>query len=379
MPGAFVWEVPGKPVVVHLLLDVVDRMSADIMRGFGAVPKRGAEVGGVLIGTIEPGDVTIVRVTEYESVPCHYMRGPSYLLTDSERVVFDEVCERWTPVDAPAGSRVAFAVGYYRSHTRDGLALAPEDTELLDRHFGSPNGLALLVKPYASKVSVAGFFFREDGAFPEATPQEFPFRRWEMTGEEPPQRQSLFERKNNTNGETWREPLREALLEPAREEPLPSSFTTIAETNEPAADLSSDEVPGAPGTRSKLRFRSVIWIPLSFAFLVLGVVLGYQAALTRGPGAVARNVSDFSLSLSVSRTGDNLTVRWNREAPAIRAAQKGLLEIVDGGYFKPVELDQAHLQGGSIIYQDSSDLVRFRLIVYLDSQLNVTETAEFRK
>ena len=49
--GYYVWEVPGQPVIVHLRLDVVDRLAAEVMRGFGAVPKRGAEVGGVLIGT----------------------------------------------------------------------------------------------------------------------------------------------------------------------------------------------------------------------------------------------------------------------------------------------------------------------------------------
>ena len=71
--------------------------------------------------------------------------------------------------------------------------------------------------------------------------------------------------------------------------------------------------------------------------------------------------------------------RWNRSAPAIRAAQKGLLEIEDGGYAKPVDLDQAHLQNGSIIYRHSSNTVRFRLIVYENTRLTVTETLEWRQ
>jgi hypothetical protein len=51
-PGYYVWEVPGKPVAVHLHLDVLDRIASEVMRGFGAVPKRGAEVGGLLIGIV---------------------------------------------------------------------------------------------------------------------------------------------------------------------------------------------------------------------------------------------------------------------------------------------------------------------------------------
>src|SRR5689334_3807802 len=138
VPGYYVWEVAGKPVVVHLRIDVVDRMGAEILRGFGAVPKRGAEVGGVLLGAIESpaSGVTIVRIDDFEPVPCKYARGPSFLLTEPETELFDETCQRRNPV------------GYYRSHTRDGpSALGPEDLELLNRDFPAPAQVALLVKP----------------------------------------------------------------------------------------------------------------------------------------------------------------------------------------------------------------------------------------
>lgn len=169
VPGYFVWQAPGQPTIVQLSIDVVDRMGADIMRGFGLVPKRGAEVGGILIGTIKSD---IIRIEDFEAVPCTYARGPSYLLTDAERASFEEACQR----------RGTEAIGYYRSHTREGLVLQPEDIHLLERHFQ----LALLVKPFATKPSNAGFFVRENGVFPTATLLEFPFRRWEMTGKSRP-------------------------------------------------------------------------------------------------------------------------------------------------------------------------------------------------
>lgn len=52
VPGTYTWEAPRKPQIVRLSLDAVDRMQQDVMRGFGAVPRRGAEVGGVLIGSV---------------------------------------------------------------------------------------------------------------------------------------------------------------------------------------------------------------------------------------------------------------------------------------------------------------------------------------
>jgi len=94
VPGYYVWAVPGNPVAVHLRLDVVDRLGAEFLRGLGAVPKRGAEVGGVLLGSIEPGlvkDTSIVRIEDFEPVPCSYVRGPSYLLSEEDRKLFDEI------------------------------------------------------------------------------------------------------------------------------------------------------------------------------------------------------------------------------------------------------------------------------------------------
>ena len=328
MPGYYVWAVPGKPVAVHLRLDVVDRMAAEFLRGLGAVPKRGAEVGGVLLGSIEPGlvkDTSIVRVEDFEPVPCSYVRGPSYLLTEEDRRIFDEICKRRSPV------------GYYRSHTREGLALGPEDIDVLERNFPLTSQVALLVKPLADKPGEAGFFVRENAVFPGKTPQEFPFRRWEMIGEEPPPPP--------------------AVLEPLK-----------VESADPLPYVAEKETP-PPRPKS----RAGVWMVAAFVFLLLGVLLGYEASRITAP----RRASDFAVSLAVERSGDNLMVRWNREAPAVRSASSGLLEIDDGGDIKRMELDRANLSGGTFIYRNGSEKVRFRLVLYLDPGVSVTEELEW--
>ena len=48
------------------------------------------------------------------------------------------------------------------------------------------------------------------------------------------------------------------------------------------------------------------------------------------PRYASRHAADFALSLSVAKSGNNLTVRWNPNAPAVRSAQRGVLEIDDG-------------------------------------------------
>jgi hypothetical protein len=341
------------------------------MRGFGAVPKRGAEVGGVLIGTIEHsgehngenGEPTIVRVEDFESVECSYKRGPSYLFTEDDGRAFHDACERWQPDP----SRPAYAVGLFRSHTRDGLSLSPEDLELLDSYFPGPSNVALLIKPFATKASLAGFFFRQDGVFPNETPLQFPFRRRDLTGEEPPPRRSLTER-----GPRQRRP--RALVRPAG--PVPDEGD-VGDPDE--SDLTQPGHAYAVTTPTRSRLGGWMLMPLSFVFLLLGVVLGFQAATSLGLRARVTDSPDFSLGLKVAKTGDNLRVEWSPEQPGIRGAQRGVLEIQDGSYSKSVELDAPLLQSGSIIYRNTADAVHFRLIVYMNARLIVTETLDWRQ
>jgi hypothetical protein len=354
VPGYFVWQVSGQPVAIHLSIDVVERMGAEMMRGFGAIPKRGAEVGGVLIGSLTDGQVHTVRVDDFESIPCTYARGPSYLLTDAESTRFEETCRR----------RSAEIVGYYRSHTRDGLGLQPEDLQLLDQLFPSAAQVALLVKPFATKPGLAGFFVRKNGAFPAATPLEFPFRRWEMTGEEPPPRGPMEDRKR-------KEP--EAAVSSATQtgEPVgasPQPYYRIFSA-EPGETVQPSPVETHPS-----KSRTGMWLVASFMFLLLGVLLGYEASRITAP---QRAASDFALSLAVERTGENLTVRWNPEARAIVAASKGVLEIEDGGETKRVELDRANLSSGSLVYRNMTGKVDFRLMVYFNAHLSLTDALQW--
>jgi len=351
--GYYVWEVPGQSVVVHLRLEVVDRLAAEVMRGFGSVPKRGAEVGGFLIGTIRPGVPAIVRIDDFEAVACEYRRGPSYQFTKEDGGALEDGWKRLQPSVSPS----AYAVGYFRSHTRDGFSLAHEDLELLDRLLPGPAQVALLIKPYATKASVGGFLVREHGEFPEATPLEFPLGRRELLGEEPAPRRPLGEGRAGTF-------TREA--PPQTAGGFGGSELVSARHTEPAS--------------AKSRFpRGWVWLPLVFLFMLLGGALGYELALTAGARAAASGAQDLSLSLSVKKSGDNLRLSWSRLAPAIRSAQKGLLEIDDGGYTRPVTLDAAQLQNGSLIYRSVSNSVRFRMTVFPQARVSVVETLEWKQ
>lgn len=121
-----------------------------------------------------------------------------------------------------------------------------------------------------------------------------------------------------------------------------------------------------------------VWIPLSFVFLLVGTVLGFQVALSVRSQIDNRPQEDpYALKLTATRNAGSVHLRWDRQAPAMRHAQRGILWIQDDGTEKTVELDLGHLRHGSVIYRSSSDQVQFRLEVFLTDSQSVSESIEF--
>lgn len=364
------WEVPGKKVSVCLSFDAIDRLVMEVMRGFGAIPRRGAEVGGVLVGSVEnDGNTTVVRIEDFEPVHCDHRRGPSFLLADPDAA-------RFTAAISKHQSRV---VGVYRSHTREGLGLTPEDLNLFDHYCPDASAVFLLIKPYATKVSQAGFFFREaDGSVrTESSYLEFPFRRKELGGgasERPRERGQAPSYEQHSEPRHYDRP---SAPEPAYYPDSPASAEELQ------AALASYPVPPpvADGESAVAKFRRTnVWIPLSFIFLLLGVLVGFQAAIAYRPSRTAGVLNDaYTLGLSVARTGDNLHVRWDRNSHAIRVAQRGVLTITDGTYSTTVDLDVAQLQNPSVFYRNMSSTVRLRLEVFTKERNSVAEVLEWSK
>ena len=363
IPGVYVWEPAGSAVAVHIGLDTIDRMLQDVMRGFGAVPKRGAEVGGILLGHVE--DQTVV-IDDYTLVPIEYKRGPSFLFSQADAEAFASAVE---------GS--PNAVGYFRSHTRNGVGLSAEDVALLDQYFPKPNAVALVIRPHATKVSEAGFYFRQNGRFPEGAPtQEFPFRRRELEGD---------------TGETRPRARRDAppARGPAAPSPAAATAVTAAAPAMPGAAtgmprpappmVARDEpapIASAPPQGMKQRW---LWLPLSFIFLLLGILLGFEAAVSVKPEIPAGPADPYNLDLTVTRNGDNLQIRWDRQSLAVRTALRGTFTIEDGAYNKTIDLDAGQLQNGSVVYPHHSGHVRFRLEVFPRERDGISETVDWRQ
>lgn len=374
----YVWKPAEKPVSVQLQYDVIDRILLEVMRGFGAVPKRGAEVGGILLGTAEmQGGQIVVKVEDFEAVECDHGSGPSYILSEEDRANFKDAAERWKQ----GPDRRIYAVGYYRGHTREGLCLAAEDLSILEEFLPAATAIALVVKPYATKVSRAGIFFRENGQFSaDSCCMEFPFRRKELGGgtsaTERLAAAARFgqQRAGEDPGLAFRAPV---AMEPVAANGAPVMAAPVAIAPPSFGGLALDPAPA--GKKSGVR-GGWVWIPLSFIFMLLGVVVGFQIALSMRPKQPANPwLEAWDMALSVKRTGEELTVTWDPLSPAIRNANRGALIIQSREETRTIDLKGSQLQGGSVIYRGVPERVVFRLEAYPRERVVVSEIAEFRR
>lgn len=393
----YLWEISGRPVAVRLSFGFVDRLLQEVMRGFGAMPRRGVEMGGVLLGWVDgSGPKPVVVVEDYEPVPCQHTRGATYLLSEQEMGRFQETVDRWSS----SQGKQSYAVGYYRSHTREGLGMSDEDLELFNRTLPDASAVCLLVKPFATRVSQAGIFIRENGGVrAQSSYQEFPFRRRELGGgsTEPTPRPA---------GAGAGDQGPAAAARPAPEEPFAAAASAAASSSAAAqqqqrtrsaipdmamssiggvSSLTSDDLKFGlptsktdPKTGSKIK-SGWVWIPLSFIFLILGTALGGYVGLSlrsKLPDSIRPDM--YSLHMTVTPAGDSLHVRWDRDAAPIHNQAKGALIISDAGAQKTVSLDHDQLRNGSVVYRRASNDVRFRLEVYTNDRVTVAETMDFK-
>lgn len=380
---AYLWEVPQKPVSVSLTFDVIDRMEREVVEGFRSLTSRGSEIGGLLLGRKLPGSPVRVLVEDYEAVECDYSRGPLYRLSDSDLGRLEKAIEH------RAGSGSVEVVGFFRSHTRKGLTLDAEDLAFLDTHLPEPHQIMLLVRPFATKASVAGLFIREDGAIRgDSSYQEFPFRTSQLVPakkEAPPVRAQIVPIASRREISVAPIPVEEAsvsVIEEAVPEPMPSAPTPVPMpiTLEPKAAPMERTEPALPAeieqpVQPPVRRWGLIGAVAAVLTLGAAVFVFLPGPWHSGSGRIPQSSAAVdSLNLRVERSGADLMLTWNRDAAAIQTATRAVLSISDGGRQEGYEMDLSQLRNGSIVYAPVTTDVSFRLDVTARDQKIITAT-----
>ena len=335
--GQVVWEVEGKPVAVRLSLDVISRLGMAVREGFKALPRRGLETGGLLIGTKkEEGSRIFVDVQDFEAVESEHAAGPSYLLSEADRQLLEaRIAVRGT------SSRKPSVVGFYRSHTRSGFGISMEDELLFSRYFRKASDVFLLIKSNNGGPPTGGFVIREGGKILS----DVPYAQFTFTPDIP------------------LPPPREISAPPpapAATAPLPAQAVRKpappAAAPLPVATAQADRKP-AP-ERNALAIPKRVWLGAGGVMVVALVAAIWLGAWRQNAGS-AHPTPPPPLALSVSSSGNGLRLSWDHRASL--GASKAILWIEDGNAEQRVELDSHQLAEGSIAYWPRSSDVNFRL------------------
>jgi len=349
---AYLYESLRPPARIWLDFGVVDRIASEALRGLSALPRRGIEVGGILLGS-SGGQASMpeISILDCAAFDCEHLYGPNFQLSPKDR---DTLAAQLEDLHSKRGQRLK-PVGLYRTHTRGDLELTAEDIELMDAFFPGGDAVCLIVRPYALRPADAAFFLREHGAFRPG----------------PPGRVIVFRRKEMGGGTTPRgaaAPPPEPEQEPAKE-PEASPPPAVLETGLAA--------PGRPAhPRGSYTW---LWVIALVTFLLAGVAIGVQIAGGLAKPAPPQPAADpYSLGLSALQFGDAIHFRWNPQAPALTACRSASLVIRDGDNTKIIELGKDDIARGALIYRNASPSVQFRLEAMLSPSNVVSESLQVR-
>ena len=361
------WKPEARLFTVRLRWDVMQRMNVETMRGFAVTRRRGTEAGGILLGRFGSAEGPEVTIDGFETVPCDYAKGPSYLLTDNDGAAFQAAIDKYKQPGSAMNS-----LGFWRGHTREGMHLEPEDVALFTKSFSDPRSLALVIKPYATRPSKARFFLQENNRLGiTGSAPEFPFLK--------PREESVAPLRTPPRPEP--PPLVEAPPPPPL--PLPvvpaQPVARIPEPKSPPPALPAFLAPKPERTNTARHW--LVWVVMAATAGALG---GYQYGISSGtpalkPPAVAALAAPMDPQLNVQQKNDLVTINWNPQAASVEQAQRAVLNIEDAGVRHQEMITKFQLRQGLTTYQPIGELVKFRMEFVYNNDLTLESNVSWSR
>ncbi len=385
----FDWDPAGSPVSIHMHLEAVAGLVRDVTEGVKSLPRRGLEVGGLLLGRVEAGERPTVWIERYQRISCEHKFGPQFVLDEADKAELEKAA-----AGILEGGELA-VVGLYRSHTREGFQLDEPDFDLVRRYFSDPSDLILLIKPESASDISARFYVHDKDGGARTAGEPFPFRG-RIIGSTGGAEAKADERPEEVHAESVsRERPRRLVPDFVPSPVVPSvgvpfvgtpSVGTLSvgtpsvgtpshaeghpvETGPPQFLFpprdrvlgEEEEEPPSMGERLKK------WLPLVALMLLAGGALWWfsQPASHESPSAaaVSQNEPARPLGLSVEPMGQEWRVSWNPSATALHDARSVQLFVREGDDQNRIDLTPHDLAAGIYKYRPTGNDVTFRLEV----------------
>ena len=334
------WEAPDGSRSVVFARGVVSALRARALEAFLAVPKRGAEIGGLLLGRVLRADPLLARITGFEEIPCQYRYGPSYVLAEEERARLEAALQR---------ERSDPAIGFVRSYTGREMLLDEADRNLLSRYFPDARSIFLLLQPRAHAPFLAAFLFPENdevGWEPRYPPFEFDEARLGALAPDEPA-VALAETPPALDASV-------AAAETLRSSPADESgpgaaaplFATVPRFARARQQTDAEPRP----KKHRFVIPLIAWIALSIAAAGVYELWGLARAPRWTP-----------LGLNAQMAAGAIHLGWDRGSRPARQAERGVLTIDDGGARKRIALEPEQIRGGGYDYRPAAADVLFRM------------------
>jgi len=339
-PGARGWRVSSRgvhPASGYFSNEILDRIEQHVRDGIKALPRRGLEIGGLLV--YGPGN----RIDEYVPVDSEHRQGPAFIPSPEDLAEIRRL--------ASSSGRVA---GFLRSQTRGEAEVRGTD-EAICALIDGGDPLLVIVTATVSEPSLAHIFVQRENRWLEEA--VFPLVQARAAAEPIP----------------LQLPVRAPDPAPQDVVPVESRIWTYQEASHAAPAEMSAAVPRP----ARKRFRILRMIGLTILTLAVLVGLsagGYLLYREVQPALLARLRPGVTEHLSATWRADGLAVKWDQWDEIVRRAEGGTLTIDDGGERMTIELSRLQVHTGTMFYVPHSATVRVRLDVRSGNQQSSAET-----
>ncbi len=346
---------------VRINSDVVEHLAQEIHQHHQV----GTEACGLLLGVVE--EPSQVRVDDFEPVHPQVIH-PQEASSAASPTVWSEMRSRWE--SAGTRSSLLAPVGVYQSWCGSTTPPAP-DLAWMPTNPGW-RAFLFVLRP-DSEGRLVGALFEPAELI---TLEKFNERAFPMRGRPIPS----VDLRANANL------LRASAMDRSHQHPVGFAQPEASADNEPSpsspnggmqapAPSEPQALPSVVGPRRIGLRTNWLWLPLSFVFLLLGTVLGFQVAVSLRSALPSEPSEDpYRLDLTATPSAQAVHLHWNRYALAVRNATEGRLIIRDADREHVVQLDLAHLRNGSVIYRPTSQNLQFRLEIATGPNTTVAET-----
>lgn len=389
--AAATWSTSQCPFAIQYVPRVLDDIRLAVVDAFFSLPRGGAEIGGILLGSHSEGRVIIAG---HEALDCEHAFGPGFKLSARDKTRLAQMLAAARPANLRP-------VGWYHSHTRNEIFLSEADVEIHNDYFPEPWQVALVIKPHTFEPARAGFFFREGDGEIHRSASYLEFQLEQLTvrpvpsGSPPLEKYGLRSGSRDSVSRAGAAPTAKVITLAARPVTEPEPVTPSPEIPPEPAAAKAEAAPEAghepepeaapeggptpvpeaapepdvPQFLQPPRERSWRWLK-TVAAVAVGFAIGSAGYFTHqvwlpqlfagadrlhdtfaGQAARTPPAPPAPIDLSVLDAEGQLQIRWDRNSPTVRNGGNALLEILDAGSPpRAIPLDEAHLQSGSFTY-----------------------------